>query len=543
MTLAAAGSPPIAPLRTADFILAGVSGVLLALPYLLPQLFLISWIAFVPLLFALRDKGPGQSYLLGVVTGLTTFVAAAWWVVEFITRLKGYQLPLTLVLAVLFWVYSAQLFGLLALAFAWLRRRSGVPDLVLFPVLLAVFFALFPMLFHIQLGESQSRFLVALQAISYTGVHGLDAVIALSSIVVFKLLSGRPVRGEVPALSAAVAVIALWLGFGFFSLSDWDRQMESWQTRNIGFVQHNTGPLLSPVPPTPGYSRSYPRAMELTEGLADAGAELVLWPETRFIQYFSKPHVRGAFESQVADMGVPLLFQDMEQVHHMAPENSRYEQREYNTALLLNAQGEEQGRYRKIRRVAFGEYLPWVGDNPRVSAWVTGLFGSFYDNVSAGTEPKVFDVAGMSLVPLICYEAMFPELVANATGTATAIGKRKGQVLAVLSNNTWFGQSQQPYQHLNASVLRAVENRAPLVHVINNGPSGVVLPNARILFQAPFGEEAGYLVGLPHSPDSGGSFFTRNPYLFSGALYVLLAGFVLSAMIRRRRSRRGVTKG
>ncbi|QCF27151.1 apolipoprotein N-acyltransferase [Hydrocarboniclastica marina] len=539
MTLAAAGSPPIAPLRTADFILAGVSGVLLALPYLLPQLFLISWIAFVPLLFALRDKGPGQSYLLGVVTGLTTFVAAAWWIIEFITRLKGYDLPLTLALAVLFWVYSAQLFGLLALAFAWLRRRSGVPDLVLFPVLLAVFFALFPMLFHIQLGESQSRFLVALQAISCTGVHGLDAVIALSSIVVFKLLSGRPVRGEVPALSAAVAVIALWLGFGFFSLSDWDRQMESWQTRNIGFVQHNTGPLLSPEPPTPGYSRGYPRAMELTEGLADAGAELVLWPETRFIQYFSKPHVRRAFESQVADMGVPLLFQDMEQVHDTESKNNRDVGREYNTALLLNARGEEQDRYRKIRRVAFGEYLPLVGDYPRMSAWVTGLFGGFYDNVSAGTEPKVFGVAGMSLVPLICYEAMFPELVANATAAA----KRKGQVLAVLSNNAWFGATRQPYQHLNASVLRAVENRAPLVHVINNGPSGVVLPNGRFLFQAPFGEEAGYLVDMPYSPESGGSFFTRNPYLFSGALYVLLAGFVLSAMIRRRRSRRGVTKG
>jgi apolipoprotein N-acyltransferase len=51
---------------------------------------------------------------------------------------------------------------------------------------------------------------------------------------------------------------------------------------------------------------------------------------------------------------------------------------------------------------------------------------------------------------------------------------------------------------MNASILRAVENRLPFVHVMNNGPSVVVLPNGRVLFQSQFREAGGYLVDVPY---------------------------------------------
>lgn len=62
----------------------------------------------------------------------------------------------------------------------------------------------------------------------------------------------------------------------------------------------------------------------------------------------------------------------------------------------------------------------------------------------------------------------------------------QGTVLIGLSSNGWFGDTVQPYQHVNASILRAVENRLPFVHVLNNGPSVVVLPNGRVVFQSQF---------------------------------------------------------
>jgi apolipoprotein N-acyltransferase len=93
----------------------------------------------------------------------------------------------------------------------------------------------------------------------------------------------------------------------------------------------------------------------------------------------------------------------------------------------------------------------------------------------------------------------------------------------VLSNNAWFGASRQPYQHLNASVLRAVENRRPLLHVINNGPSAVVLPSGRRLVQSEYGEEGAYWVDIPTSGSATDSFFTRHPALFLDLVFLLTA--------------------
>ena len=101
----------------------------------------------------------------------------------------------------------------------------------------------------------------------------------------------------------------------------------------------------------------------------------------------------------------------------------------------------------------------------------------------------------------------------------------------VLSNNAWFGASRQPYQHLNASVLRAVENRRPLLHVINNGPSAVVLPSGRRLLQSEYGQEAAYWVDIPAPGSAADSFFTRHPTLFLDLILLLTALALARAMI------------
>lgn len=514
-------------IRVTDFLLAVLAGLAIALPHNYAESFLLSWFAFIPLLWALQGKRPAQAYLLGLITGITLYLTATWWIVDFITLLKGYPLPLTLVLSLLFWLYSAQIPALLSLAYIWLKRQTGLSDLLLFPVLAAVLFAVYPALFSVQLGESQSLFTVALQGLALTGVYGLDMILVLTNAVLFQLSCGGRLKGQGAALTASTLLIAIWFGYGYFSLNTWDQRIAQWDTRKIGLVQHNTKPLNTIDDPAPGYSRSYPRHMEITAQLAQAGAELVVWPETRFIQYFAEPHVKRAFQGQVTEHGVPLLLQDMEL------QTTQGDTLEYNAAVLLNGEGEEQGKYRKIKRVAFGEYIPLLSDNTQVQAWFASFFGDFFDDVSPGDGPRQFNVARMNVVPLICYEVMFPGFVARALGSTR--DESGGQVLITLSNNAWFGHSRQPYQHLHSSALRAIENRAPLVHVLNNGPSGVILPNGRFLFQGEFAEEAGYLVEMPFSADAGSSFYNRYPWLFIGALYSLTGLFFLLALLRRFR--------
>lgn len=501
-----------------DSLIAASAGVLLALPYNHSELFLLTWVGFVPLLFALQDKRPSEAYRLGLLCGLALYGVGAWWIVGFIEQLWAPGPWVTFLLSAVFWLYSAQLPALLAFVFQWFRRRTGWSDLLLFPLVVALFFGHFPMLFHAQLGESQSLFLAALQGVSITGVLGLDALIALVNVLLFRWLAGQvPAQHDWVGLSAAMLPV-VWLTYGLVSLGAWDARLAEWPTRRVGFVQENAPAGVGQRLQVAGYSESYPRALALSEQLAAAGAGLVVWPEARFNPYFLEPRVAQAFRRSASQMQTALLFQAMER------ENRADSRLEFNTAVLIDAKGRDQGHYRKIKRVAFGEYLPLLGVFPEARRWVRGRLGDFFSHVSAGERPARFALEGVQVIPLICYEVMFPYFVAEA-----AHGDGAGELLVTVSNNAWFGDTQQPFQHLNASVLRAVENRTPLLHVMNNGPSAVVLPSGRRLFQSPYGEEAGYWVDIPVAVYDADSLFTRLPWLFRGALYGVLLAILVRA--------------
>ncbi len=127
-----------------------------------------------------------------------------------------------------------------------------------------------------------------------------------------------------------------------------------------------------------------------------------------------------------------------------------------------------------------------------------------------------FEAAELSpdlwITPLICYESLFSTYSANA-----APDLRSTRLIAVSSNNSWFGNTFQPRQHQNAAALRAVENRAALVHVMNNGPSTVYLPSGQKLFSTDVRRPGGYVVDTPIVEADTPPLFSRFPHVVSGA--------------------------
>jgi apolipoprotein N-acyltransferase len=503
------------PLRGTALRFAGAaaSGVLLALPSAYAPLFALGWFAWVPLLLALRQTSLKQSYALGVTAGLCFYIVATAWITEFLVMLKGYGALTSAMLGVLYWLYSAQVVGVIALLYAWLQRSKRIPALAVLPLIIVVAYDAFPTLFTLRLGESQSYFLPALQAVEFTGVHGLDCVIVSINIVLFAMLE-PPTPQQRWVVRGAAVLIGTWFAYGYYANLHWDERMARWSRVRIGIVQPNQPASLEIPPPQPGYSRAYPPEMAQTRELAAAGADLVIWPETRFKGYFDFEHVRRAFHREIGTLTTPLLFHDTQR------RDVDGVQREYNTALLIDEQGHFAGSYHKRRLIAFGEYLPLLDYAPTLQAWAQQYFG--FQPVSAGTAPAVFRTARLAIVPLICYEAVFPHFVADSLARQPT-----GKVLATLSNDTWFGDTRQPYIHTSISILRAVENRVPLVHVVNNGPSLVVAPNGRVLFRSAFRTAGSYLVELPYAADSGGSFFSRHPRWFINAAYLVLLGVMV----------------
>jgi apolipoprotein N-acyltransferase len=189
---------------------------------------------------------------------------------------------------------------------------------------------------------------------------------------------------------------------------------------------------------------------------------------------------------------------------------------------MINNHGQQVDSYQKMKRIPFGEYTPMLEKDSMMSVWASSILGDFNGELSQGDKHKAFSHPQVNIIPLICYETTFPIFIAQAVQqTLTQRNLSKGTLLVGLSNDGWFGSTHLPYQHIMPSVLRAVENRLPLVHVANNGPSIVATPDGNVIFTSDFQQSAGYIVNVPHSNTTQGSFYSRHPSLFINAVISL----------------------
>lgn len=141
--------------------------------------------------------------------------------------------------------------------------------------------------------------------------------------------------------------------------------------------------------------------------------------------------------------------------------------------------------YDKVRLVPFGETVPL--------AWLVSAVG-FEDfarlQFTPGPSAAVSNIPGAPpVMPLICYEAIFPGFVRSAP-------ERPGW-LYNLSNDAWFGDTSGPWQHLNQSRYRAIETGLPMLRVASRGYSGVIDPLGRMPVLIAPDEEGAYDVALP----------------------------------------------
>jgi apolipoprotein N-acyltransferase len=541
-------------------LLSALSGALLSIPFISPQHYWLAWVGFIPLLFAIEGASLLRSYFFGAIAGLVFSISAGYWVIHFLMLSKGYSVIISTLFAMIFWIYSAQLIALIALIFNWIKRHITVHECILFPMTVVSICTAYPMIFTVHWGESQSQFLAAIQATAFVGVYGLDAIIALTNVVLFRLVLRMLLIPRLTHRQAkwpyaiATLLVTSWFYYGWSSSLAWESKIKHWETIRIGLVQPNETPTLKKQMLYPGYSRAFPPEMAMTERLASAGAKIVIWPEAKYKAYFDHPNVAKAYLNQINALNTRLIFQDIERIQDSF--NSPIIQ-QYNTALMLSNKGQIIGKYQKMKRIAFGEYVPFASDIPILKRWVEGFFGPFLNEMGKGTSHQVFksdllnDLLNDSLpknkpskdgapkkkpfiiIPLICYETMFPEFVAKAVSEALTNVQTAG-LLVGLSSDGWFGMTHQPYQHVNNSILRAVENRLPLVHVLNNGPSIVAMPNGKVIFTTDAHQAGGYIVDVPYGRNSQGSFFSHHPRLFINSVYGLISLIFLYSLLKFR---------
>jgi apolipoprotein N-acyltransferase len=234
-----------------------------------------------------------------------------------------------------------------------------------------------------------------------------------------------------------------------------------------------------------------------------SGVSLVVWPETAVPFLLADSPEALALIAEALPEGTSLVVGSARLVEERDQTGALTATRIYNSLLVVDDKGRVLGGYDKIHLVPFGEYLPFQDFMESMGVMqLTGVRGGF----SAGTGPRRLAVPGAPpAIPLICYEIIFPDEVADISPTrnptpienrAADISERPGWMLNV-TNDAWFGTSAGPYQHFQEARVRAVEQGLPLVRAANTGISAMIDPYGRILAEIGLGEKGAIDSELP----------------------------------------------
>ena len=205
---------------------------------------------------------------------------------------------------------------------------------------------------------------------------------------------------------------------------------------------------------------------------ADSAVDLIVWPETALpLLYHQAWPALAGFEQRLRDSKSGLI----SGIPYRAPATQDEPARYHNSIMAL---GQADGLYHKQRLVPFGEYVP-------LENWLRGLI-DFFDlpmsNFSLGPDqqqPIQLNSGGQEtrISASICYEIVYPDLIASSAADA--------HLLLTISNDSWFGDSLAPTQHLQMARMRALETGRPLIRATNNGISALVGADGQIQQQGP----------------------------------------------------------
>lgn len=450
--------------RIKSSVLAFGSGMLLALAFPKVNFSLLAWIAFVPLLWLVREKTPKQAFTHGWLAGMGFYLCTVYWVVQTIGLYSNIPTVIAVGPLLMMCTILASYTGAFAAGLRFYQQRHGSilflgpPLWVALEWLRSFFFIGFP---WVNLGYSQHSFLNLIQFAELTGVYGISALVIFGNLVIYKLIEGQVTKRLRLVFTVGLLIVAL-SGWGAWRRSQLAALPPAHFLR-IGLIQGN-------IPQDQKWDKDFQeetitRYEQLSREAVAKGAELIIWPETAVPFFFQSdiPYQQRLL-TFVREIKTPLLFGAV----GWQPKNMT-EVTLFNRAYLISATGEVLNHYDKIKLAPFGEYIPFHSSLLFFLDKLVEGIGDF----AAGTEIRVFSLPTTQFGVLICFEGIFPDLARRFIANG-------GNFLVNITNDAWFGRSSAPYQHLVMEAMRAVENRVPLVRAANTGFSAVVSPDGSI---------------------------------------------------------------
>lgn len=529
---------------------SALSAGLLELPFPIagpmpPLRSLIAWFGLAPLLWALLTPKSGErprplrhAFLIAYLCGFLWYTGNCYWVRDTMSRYGDMPVMAPTLLLVGFSLVLGLYFGLFGLAVASVHRATGSTKAALacapvFWVALELAAARITSVPWDQLGYSQVDNALVNQLAPWTGVYGISFIVVAVNVLfaVCFLPGGIPQRRYRLWCGLTATVLFVSASIGLFiappraanpatavlvqpnldvaSETNWSGPGE-WQTNIEEFIKlagEQCKTYIAGIPQT-----SAPTG-EIVCPPYPTHPDLVVWPESPapFVQ--QDPRFQQALVTVAHSSQSPLIVGGIG-TDYIAEEQAW---RDFNSAMIVSSDGARIGRYDKIHLVPFGEYIPFK-NLLFFARKLTGRVSEF----SRGEDRSVFQLKVQNGTShrygvFICYESVFADEVRH-------LSRNGAEVLVNISDDGWYGDTSAPWQHLNMTRMRAVENRRWILRDTNNGVTAVIDPDGRVRQSIP--RHAIDALPAQYGFRDDVTFYTRHGDVFAWCCAILALGLI-----------------
>jgi len=472
---------------------------------------ILAWICMVPWLVSARYAKPFHAAVSGLLLACLYAMPCTWNGIYTAAKTLSDDPVKAGAFTILFFLPYFIPFAVVGI-YSAVSELTGIRRAVIGSAIwVAVMYAM-PSVFPVTPGLMLHVFPLAIQLADVGGVPLVNFILFLINFLIaeifYQMLKHRRPFKELGYLLIVIAIIT---GYGWIRLTTFQSD-DTARKIKVALIQPNLPRGVNEVGLIRDNNTQVISALEMTRRLLKTNSlDLAVFPETSVAAPCSESGLVFRKLSVVAkETGVSFLYQCLD----------CQEESCFNAARIVFPHEKSPKLYYKRALIPFLETIP----NSGFYRLLTGL-APVKRHFKTGTEKVIFHTEqGIRVMPLICYDVHFPELVREG---------EIGDLIAVMANDQSFGKSRIGYLDYAMNIFRAVEIRRPLLRVTNTGPSAIIQASGETVpgtLTPSYRPEA--RAATLHIPD-GQTFYAQYGDIFLYFLYCLILWELIKLICNR----------